>query len=314
MAKKSGRAVPKKKKQSRRQDSKTIATEKPARTQQVRLPSVWQLTKTAYTTLWQHKKLFISITLIYGVLNLLLVQGLTGGTDVGSLKHALSQAYNGNFNSLASALGVFSVLVGSTGNSSNQAAGAYQLPLGIVTSLAVIWALRQVLADKKIRIRDAYYSGMYPLIPFVLVIIVIGVQLLPFIIGSSLYSLVAANGIAVGALERAGWLLVFLSGMAWSIYMVSSSLFAIYIVTLPDITPLQALRSASKLVKGKRWAIILRLAFLPLVLLVAAAVIMVPIIITLTFLAKWVFFLLTTFTLVAVHTYMYTLYRELLNE
>ena len=41
---------------------------------------------------------------------------------------------------------------------------------------------------------------------------------------------------------------------------------------------------------------------------------MVPIIIVLTPLAQWVFFLLTMFTLVAIHAYMYTLYRELLNE
>jgi hypothetical protein len=41
---------------------------------------------------------------------------------------------------------------------------------------------------------------------------------------------------------------------------------------------------------------------------------MVPIIIWLTPLAQWIFFLLTMFALVAAHTYMYTLYRELLNE
>jgi hypothetical protein len=45
-----------------------------------------------------------------------------------------------------------------------------------------------------------------------------------------------------------------------------------------------------------------------------AAVIMLPIIIVLTPVAQYVFFVLTMFALVAVHTYMYTLYRELLNE
>jgi len=49
-------------------------------------------------------------------------------------------------------------------------------------------------------------------------------------------------------------------------------------------------------------------------LLIAAAIIMVPIIIVLTSLAQWVFFVLTTLTLLLAHTYMYTLYRELLNE
>lgn len=279
-----------------------------------KLPNVWRLTKTTWQTLWEHKKLFIGITIIYGLLNLVLVQGLAGGTDVSSLKHALSQAYNGNFGSLASAFSIFAVLVGSSGNSSSQTAGGYQLFLGIITSLAVIWALRQILAGTSIRIRDAYYRGMYPLIPFILVILVIGLQLLPFIIGSTLYNLVVANGIAIGVPERAGWFLVFLLAMAWSIYMISSSLFALYIVTLPEMTPLKALRSARDLVRERRWQVILRLVSLPVILLAFAAVIMVPIIIVLTFLAQWVFLVLTMFSLVAVHAYMYTLYRELLNE
>lgn len=279
-----------------------------------KLPSVWQLTETAWQTFWRHKKLFAGITLIYGLLNLLLVQGLAGGADVTTIKNAFNQASSGNFGPLASGLSVFAVLVGSAGNGSSQTAGAYQLSLGIVTSLAVIWALRQVLAGKSIRIRDAYYHGMYPLVQFILVLLVIGLQLLPFIIGSTLYNLVVANGIAVGGLERAGWLALFAAGLGWSVYMISSSLFALYIVTLPDMTPLKALRSARELVKGRRWAVILRLVFLPVVLFLASAIVMVPIIIVLTPLAKWVFFLLTMFTLVAAHTYMYTLYRELLDE
>lgn len=275
-----------------------------------KLPSVWQLIKTAWQTFWQNKELFIGITLIYGALNLLLVQGLAGGVDISNVKSALT----GSLGSFGSAVSVFAVLVGSSGNSNGQATGAYQLFLGIITSLAVIWALRQVLANKVIRIRDAYYRGMYPLVPFTLVLLIIGLQLVPFIVGSALYNLVVSNGIAISAPERIGWLLLFLLGMAWSIYMVSSSFFALYIVTLPDMTPLKAIRSARGLARNRRWTIILRLVFLPVILVVIAAIIMVPVIIALTFLAKWVFFVLTMFTLVAAHTYMYTLYRELLDE
>jgi hypothetical protein len=280
----------------------------------IKLPNVWRLTSDTWQTLWQNKWIFGGIALVYAVLSLILVQGLAGGTDVTSLKNNLNHAFSGNLGSLASALSVFAVLVGSSGNGSSQAAGGYQLSLAIVTSLAVIWALRQVLAGKTIRIRDAYYRGMYPLIPFVLVLLIIGLQLLPFVIGSTLYSLVVTNGIAVNTLERIGWLLLFVATMAWSIYMISSSLFALYIVTLPDMTPLKAVRSARGLVKNRRWAIILRLIFLPVILLVIAAIIMVPVIIVLTVLAKWVFFLLTMLVLVVVHGYIYTLYRELLDE
>jgi hypothetical protein len=233
---------------------------------------------------------------------------------VTGLKHTLNQAFTGNLGSLASGVSVFVVLVGSAGNGSSQTAGAYQLFLGLITSLAVIWALRQVLAGSLVRIRDAYYQGMYPLIPFILVLLVIGLQLLPLLIGSTLYSLVVTNGIAVYPIERIIWALLFALLALLSLYMISSSLFALYIVTLPDMTPMKALRSARELVRNRRWTVLRKLLCLPIVLLIVAAIIMVPIIIWLTPLAQWVFFLLTMFALVAANTYVYMLYRELLNE
>lgn len=264
--------------------------------------------------MWQNKDLFIGITLLYGLLNLLLVQGLASNTDVGNLKHSLNQLFTGNVGSLVSAAGVFVILVGSAGNGSSQTAGAYQLILGLITSLAVIWALRQILAGKKIRVRDAYYRGVYPLVPFVLVLIVIGLQLIPLLIGATLYSIVMTGGIAVLAVEQILWALLFLVLALFSLYMICSSLFALYIVTLPDMTPMKALRSARELVRYRRWMVLRKILALPVMLFIAAAIIMVPIIVWLTPLAQWVFFLLTMAALVVVHSYMYTLYRELLNE
>ncbi len=280
----------------------------------VKLPNVWRLTKTTARTLWQHRGLFIGITLVYGLLNLILVQGLANSTNVSSLKDQLNQVFTGHLGSLASSLSIFVVLLGGAGNSSSQTAGAYQLFLALITSLAVIWALRQVLAGAKLRVRDAYYRGMYPLIPFILVLIVIGLQLIPLLIGSLLYSIITANGIAVSPAEKFVWAALYGLLAALSLYMISSSTFALYIATLPDMTPRKALKSARELVRYRRWTILRKVLWLPLLLITAAAIIMIPIIIWVTALAQWVFFLLTMFALVAVHAYMYTLYRELLND
>lgn len=329
MAKKSGKSVKSAKSAA---TTKPVAREKPVKSvktapptaksvrqprrlkQPVRLPGAWRLAKSAWQVLWQHRGLFLGITLVYGVLNLVLVQGLASNTDVTSLKNTLNHAFQGHFASLASGASVFAILVTSAGNGSSQTAGAYQLFLGIITSLAVIWALRQIMAGSTLRIRDAYYQGMYPLIPFILVLIVIGLELIPLLIGSSLYALVITNGIAVHALEKVLFGVIFAALGAASIYLIISSVFALYIVTLPGMTPLKALRSARQLVKGRRWSLLRKLLFLPVILLIAAALIMVPIIIFLTAVAQWVFFLLTMFALVAIHAYLYTTYRELLNE
>lgn len=245
---------------------------------------------------------------------MILVQGLASGTDVGDIKEQLNKVFTGQFKELASSLSIFALLVSSAGESSNQTAGAYQLFIALISSLAIIWALRQVKLGSSIRVRDAFYRGMYPLVPFILVLLVIGLQLIPLIIGSALYNIVLTNGIAVQLVEQVLWAAMFGVLALSSLYMLSSSLFALYIVTLPNMTPMKALRSARKLVKNRRWTVLRKVLSLPVILLVVVGLIMVPTIIVLTPVAQFMFFILTMFSLVAIHAYMYTLYRELLNE
>ncbi len=276
-----------------------------------KLPNAFHITKAAVLLVWNDRKLFFGIALIHGLLNLVLVQGFSNNSEINSLK---SQLQKGSVGAVTSSLSIFAVLVGSAGNGGSSTAGAYQLPLVIIASLAIIWALRQVKSNNKIRIRDAYYKGMYPLIPFILVLLLVTIQLLPLVIGAALYSAVVTNGIAIGILQNIVFLLIFLVLAAWSIRLVSSSLFALYIVTLPDMTPLKALRSAKQLVRFHRLSLFRKLLFLPFVLLIAAAVVMLPIILLITVLSQWVFFILTMLALLFVHAYVYTIYRELLNE
>lgn len=275
------------------------------------LPSVWKLTKSTAGLLGQHKKLFIGITLVYGLLTLLLV-GLVNSADINSLKAQFESS--GGLATIGSGLSVFVNLLGSSGNSANDSAGTYQFFLGLIASLAIIWALRQVSAGLSIRVRDAYYRGIYPLVPFVLVLLVVGLQLVPMLIGAGIYNQVMSNGIAVVAFEKLAWAALFGLFSLFSLYLISSSIFALYIVTLPDMTPLKALRTARKLVKGRHWLMARKILFLPLALLVIAALIMLPFIIWLTALVPWLFFALGISSLVVIHSYLYSLYRELINE
>jgi hypothetical protein len=279
----------------------------------VKLPSVWKIVKEAAILLWVHKWLFLGITGVYALLTVILVQGFSGSTDVSSLKASFDQATKGNYGELGSGIGVFLTLLGSSGSSS-ASSGPYQLLLGLIVSLAVIWALRQVLAGNEVRVRDTFYKGMHPLIPFVIILLVICIQLIPFIIGAKLYATAIAGGIAATGAEQFLWFMVFLAFALWSMYMLSNSVVALYIVTLQDMTPLKALRSAKQLVKHRRWIVLRKMISLPLVLLIIAALIMLPVILILTPITKWVFFFLSMLSLVAIHSYLYVLYRELLNE
>lgn len=278
-----------------------------------KLVSVWQLTRRAGVHLWEHKLVFAGITLVYALLNIVLAQGLSG-ENISELKSQLSQVFTGISGGLAASLIIFTGLLSPSGTNTSEVVSAYRLFFTLLASLAIIWALRQTAAGIKFRIRDAYYRGMYPLVPFILIVLVIGIQLVPLAIGATLYGLVITEGIAVLMIEKVLWALLFALLAMLSLYMIASSIFALYVVTLPDMTPMKALRSARQLVRHRRWTVLRKLLFLPLLLLVIAAVIMLPIILWLTPLSQYVFFVLTMASLVVIHTYIYMLYRDLLNE
>jgi hypothetical protein len=95
--------------------------------------------------------------------------------------------------------------------------------------------------------------------------------------------------------------------------MVSGSVFALYIVTLPDIQPRQALRSAKDLVSFRRLVILRKFLFLPILILVVMGLIIVPLILYASAIVPAVFYVLSVLALLFVHTYLYSLYRGMLE-
>jgi len=279
-----------------------------------KLPSVFKITKMAVRVVSQHRKLLLGISLVYGILDFILVRSQSVIASASDIRTSFDQTLGGHPGSVVSGIGTFFGLLGSSNSTSGGSTSTYQLLLLLIVSLAVIWALRQVMAGNKVRIRDSYYKGMYPFIPVILIFLVIGLQLLPLVIGSSLYSLVITTGIASTGGQQLFWLAIFVVLGLLTMYLLASSLFAVYLVTLPDMTPIKALRSARQIVRHRRWTVLRKILFLPILLLLTAGVIVVPVIIWLPAAADWLYFLLLILAPLAVNAYMYTLYRELLNE
>lgn len=282
-----------------------------------KISNVLSLTRKTYDLLALNWKLIIGIAVVYGLLNIVLVRGFNGGLDVSVLKEEYNKLFHGGWGNLASGFAIFGLLVSSSNSSAaSDAAGAYQTFLVIITSLALVWTFRQLLADKplKLRIRDSFYKGMYPLVPVILVFLVIAIQLIPMLVGGMLYSTVISQGIAITTSEIIAWFVVFIAMIVWSLLLITPSVLALFIASLPDMTPRRALSSARKLVKFRRFTVLRKLLFLPVLLLIALSVVMIPIILIAPVLAQWVFFVLSMFILPTVIAYIYTLYRELLNE
>ncbi len=274
-----------------------------------KLASSWTIFTRAIKNINNNRKLFTAILAIYAGLSLLLVRGFNSTMGLSDAKAKLQASNSG-----AAKIGadLFSGLL--TRSNSNPGTGAtYQTLLFILMSLVVIWALRHV-HGKVIRpapIKAAFYKSTNSFVPFVLVLLVIALQFIPLLLGSGLYGLMVGGGIAVTGPEHLISLLVLLMLATWTLYMVAGSLFAMYIVTLPNVGPRQALRSSRQLVQFRRWTVLRKVIALPLILFLLLVVLMLPFIFFLTGLAEWVFFVLSLATLIVGHSYYYCLYREL---
>lgn len=265
-----------------------------------KLSSGWKLFRGSLVILKQNWRLFGGILLVYGLLTIVFVSGLASNAEPGA--------------DSSNSFSTFGSLIGTSGQGSSQSSSVYQMILLVVTSLALIWSLRQ-LSDgetKTVKVKEAFYKSTTPLVPFVLVLAVITLQLLPLAIGASIYGLVVNNGLAVTAAERVLWFAVFALFATWTVYMLSSSIFATYIVTLPGMTPRKALRSAKKLVMYRRWTLVRKIMFLPLAIFIAMGLITLPVIVVFAPAAEWVIFVLGVFALAVTHTYFYSLYKEML--
>jgi hypothetical protein len=275
------------------------------------LPGPVALVRQTLSILKMSAKPLGGILLVYLVLNFIFSGGLGEGSVAEELKGYIKDS-PGHFSALGSALVSMGLLVGGSDGSTSASSGFSSLLL-VVVSLAIIWALRRILAGQVVSVKESFYQGMKPLVPFLLVILVIVLQLLPMSIGAALLNLATTGALADSQAVAVFFTLLFLVLSAWSVYMLCSSIFALYIVTLPDRHPRAALRSAKKIVHHRRWPVLFRLLALPLLIFIAMAVIIVPLILFATDLVLPAFFLLSGLALLFTHTYLYNFYRNLIE-
>lgn len=278
-----------------------------------RLPGSFKHTWHTFTLLKRFWRPLGSIVLILLVLNVLFA-GTLGSvhSQVNDIKDRVNSSASSGGSKLSSAVDGFSGLVTGTNGSSNSS--SFQTVLLILGSLVFIWALRQLLVGEKITLKQSFYQSMTPLIPFLLVAGLIVIQLLPLIIALVLLSVVLSGLVSSTPFLAICLSLLFALLAGWSLYMLSSSIFALYIVTLPDVEPLHAMRSAKGLVINRRWQIARKILFLPFFIVITLALVFIPLILFAIFLVTPMLFISSVLILLFTHAYLYGLYRRLLNE
>lgn len=267
--------------------------------------------------LWRWKRQVMLFIAIFGLLYLVFVGAFAGGIDLQSLRSELSSYFSGGLGRVVAGTAMFGSLIASATVMNDQASTIYQVILFVLMSLVFIRLLRRSEVDKlPSRLKDAFYKGTSQLIPLLMVLAVLLLELIPLAIATYVVSVINQNGLATTntewfAIGSVAFLMVFLT-----LYLTSGSLLAVHIVTLPDMTPTKALRSAHAIANVQRWTLIRRIALLVLWLLVFTALIIVPSALYLPLSVQWLeqfvvgAVLLVDF--VMAHTYFYLLYRSML--
>lgn len=296
----------------------------------LKMAGYWSFTNEVRAVLWKNWQLFGGLVLVYAVATVI-ISGFGAQESYGNLAQALKdsggEVFKGDFGPVSQA-GLLLLTTVTTGLSPNlteaqSVLGGLALFFGW---LSTIWLLRNTLAGHHPRLRDGLYNSGSPVLATVLVGFIITLQLLPAAIAVIVYGAAQASGLLEGGVSAMlVWGSVGLLGLL-SIYWITSSFIALVIVTLPGMYPLHAIRSAGDLVVGRRLRVLFRLAWLFALMVVAWAVIVIPFILfddwvkTLVPAISWlplvpiVIVGMASLTLVYVTSYIYLLYRRIVDD
>ncbi|MGB4762395.1 MAG: hypothetical protein WBP12_03500 [Candidatus Saccharimonas sp.] len=197
---------------------------------------------------------------------------------------------------------------------------------GVLAWLCTVWLLREFLLGRKPRLRDGLYNSGGPLVATLAVALIIALQLIPVALLAVAYASLLSTGVVdSGFGAMLFWVFAALV-VTLVLYWVTSSLFALVIVTLPGIYPFRAVRMASDIVLGRRLRILYRLLWGALMLLICWAVIIIPVSFATSLAASvWPWFdtipitpylgaLLTAASTVWFATYVYLFYRRVVEN
>lgn len=288
------------------------------------LPGYWAFTKQTFRTVKRFSRSFLIFGALFVIVNLLVIGFVQQenyqffSETIGTLS---SEIAGGDFGKVAQGATLFGIAI--SGGLNGQLSEVQQLILGftgILMWLCIVWFLRHRLQGSAVNVRDALYNSTSPLLPMIIISLVALVQLLPAAIGFIVYSVAQSAGVTGGVelmmFSIAGILLVLLS-----LYWMVGTFIAGIIITIPGTYPFKALSLAGDIVIGRRMQILLRILWLTVLALVIWVVVLLPTIL----LSGWiniswlplvqiVLQVLSAATMIFTVTYIYLLYRRMLDE
>lgn len=294
------------------------------------LPGYWMFAISVVRILHQNRNLFFPMACIY-LLFSVVVMGIASQENFTAMQEGISEAgremYEGDWSALGTAaILTISTVAGRVAPDLTESQQVYAILLGLLVWLTTVWLLRQRMAGHTVRLRDGLYSAGSPIVATLIVTVIVALQLLPVLLASIGHVAATNAGLLSGGVEAMLFWVVAGGLVTLSLYWITTSLLAMVVVTLPGMYPIRALRVAGDMVIGRRLRILLRLAWMFLLLLLFWVVVLVPIIFLDISLKSWLpalqwlpvvplaIAVLTTISVIWISSYVYVLYRKIVDD
>lgn len=283
----------------------------------VKLPSAWNVLIESLVKLLENKKTVLVYVAIYSFFYSLLVKGLNSNLSLPEVKQILLDS-GLSAGDLFTSFALFITLISSSSASVDELSIVYQTVLFIVGSLAIIWLIRKFSSrdSVKIRVKDSFYKGMEQLIPFLIVLIFITLQSIPALAGVAILSFISGETVSFGLGESMALIVLSFSLLLLSLYFISGSIAAIFIVTLPGAEPLKSLHASNRLLLIHRWTVLRKLLMFFIYIFVLNSFILIPLIMLLpvsfSFLVEYTFMVFNILNIIIFYNFIYTMYKKLL--
>ncbi len=259
-----------------------------------------------------HRGLMLRLTGIYAGLYFIFVRAITK-LNLDELRDTVAKIFGDGNETITSRIALAGTLFSESTNF-DQATGLYFVVIFVINSLALMWVLKYIWAKKRTTIREAYYQGMYPLVPVLILVGLIFIQSIPLSIGSYIAQVVFSRGLAINFVEKAGVVTVLVSAITLTGYWVIGSILAIYASSVPGMTPLSSLKEAKRMLKGRRFLVLRQVAGFMLLTGVIALIVLLAVVYVVPDAAIVAVTILMILMMPWSHLYLYGLYRDLLND
>ena len=294
------------------------------------LPGYFSFNKYVFNILWQNRKTFILLISFY-VLIAIFVLNMASQDNYNSLRDIIEGDASGTFDSFLGKIGgaglIFTAgLAGNLSNDLSDVQKVYSTLILIFTWLTSVWLLRNIIAGHKVKLRDGLYNAGSPIVATMGVALLFVIQLLPVAIAAIAYVAALSSGLLSGGVEAMLFWIFAALMLTLSLYWITSTIFALVIVTIPGMYPYRAIKTAGDLVIGRRLKILKRLLWMAFCVILTWALIMIPIIMIDSWLKDiWLiiasvpiipilFLTLSALTIVWVSSYIYLFYRKVIDD